>query len=78
MTDHDRDGGDRPQQPTFWQVVQSVLAGAFGVQTNEARRRDFQSGSPMPYIVGGVVFTVLLIVVLVVVVNVVLSSAGVD
>lgn len=70
----EREGEQR--KPTFWQVIQSVLAGALGVQTNEARKRDFSSGSPMPYIVGGVIFTVLLIVVLVVVVNVVLSSAG--
>ncbi|MFV8833474.1 DUF2970 domain-containing protein [Aquisalimonas sp.] len=73
MSDH---GGDQ-RKPTFWQVIQSVLAGALGVQTNEARKRDFNSGSAMPYIVGGVIFTVLLIVVLVVVVNVVLSNAGV-
>lgn len=79
MTDHDRNwDDDRPRRPGFWQVVQSVLAGAFGVQTNEARKRDFQSGSPVPYVIGGVVFTVLLIAILVVVVNVVLSSAGVD
>ncbi|WP_091640254.1 DUF2970 domain-containing protein [Aquisalimonas asiatica] len=73
MSDHD---GEQ-RKPTVWEVVQSVLAGALGVQTNEARKRDFKSGSPMPYIIGGVIFTVVLIVVLVVVVNVVLSSAGV-
>lgn len=72
----DQDQSHQQRRPTVRQVVQSVLAGAFGVQTNEARKRDFQSGTPMPYIIGGVVFTVLLIVVLIAVVNVILSSAG--
>lgn len=72
----DRHGDEEPRRPSVLEVVQSVLAGAFGVQTNEARKRDFRSASPMPYIIGGVVFTVLLIVTLVVVVNVVLHSAG--
>lgn len=73
--DMSEEGGEQ-RKPTIWQVIQSILAGALGVQTNEARKRDFQSGSPMPYIVGGVIFTLLLIVALVVVVNIVLSSAG--
>lgn len=76
MSDHDSDQ-QQPRRPTFWEVVQSVLAGALGVQTNEARKRDFQSPTPVPYIIGGIVFTVLLIIVLVVVVNIILSNAGV-
>lgn len=74
-----RTGDDRnehPPRPTFWQVVQSILAAAFGVQSEAARKRDFTRGSPLPYIIGGIVFTVLLIVVLIVIVNIVLSSAG--
>ena len=67
-------GGHRP---SVTQVVQSVLAGAFGVQTNEARKRDFQSHSPVPYIIGGVIFTVLLVVGLIILVNVILGSADV-
>ncbi|WP_290648614.1 DUF2970 domain-containing protein [Aquisalimonas sp.] len=72
----DQDPHQQQRKPTLWQVVQSVLAGALGVQSNAARKRDFSTSSPMPYIVGGIVFTVLLIVILVVVVNVVLRSAG--
>ncbi|MCH8504371.1 MAG: DUF2970 domain-containing protein [Ectothiorhodospiraceae bacterium] len=65
------------RKPGFWQVVQSILAAAFGVQSQQARERDFTRGSPLPYIIGGIVFTVLLIVLRVGIVNIVLSSAGV-
>ena len=75
MSDYQDNTTER--RPTIWQIIQSVLAGAFGVQTNEARKRDFTSGSPLPYIIGGVVFTLVLIIVLVVVVNLVLGSADV-
>ncbi|MFO7858528.1 MAG: DUF2970 domain-containing protein [Ectothiorhodospiraceae bacterium] len=64
-------------RPSVTEVTQSVLAGAFGVQTNEARKRDFQSHSPMPYIIGGAIFTVLLVVGLIILVNVILGSADV-
>lgn len=76
MSDHESNP-ETPRRPGFWEVVQSVLAGALGVQTNEARKRDFRSPTPVPYIIGGIVFTVLLIIVLVVVVNIILSNAGV-
>jgi uncharacterized membrane protein YidH (DUF202 family) len=72
----DSDQQDGPPRPTLLQVIQSILAAAFGVQSQKARERDFTRGSPLPYIIGGVVFTVLLIVVLIVIVNMVLSGVG--
>lgn len=80
-SDEDRQATDRhegePPKPGFWQVTQSILAAAFGVQTEEARKRDFTRGNPLAYIIGGTIFTVLLIVALVVIVNLVLRQAGV-
>jgi hypothetical protein len=66
----------RPVKPTLPQVIGSVLAAAFGVQSTANRERDFTGGSAKIYIIMGVIFTVLFIVVLVVVVNLVLKSAG--
>lgn len=66
----------RPQRPTVWQVIKSILGAAFGVQSEEARARDFAHGSPAVFIIGGIVFTVLFVVILVVIVNLVLRSAG--
>jgi nitric oxide reductase large subunit len=65
------------QSPGFWAVLQSVLAAAFGVQSEAARRRDFTQGRALPYILGGVVFTLLLIVGLILLVRLVLRQAGV-
>lgn len=74
--DHEEPHEDvRP--PGILQIIQSTLAAAFGVQTEKARKRDFTHGRPLPFIIAGVVFTVLFIITLVVIVNVVLRSAGV-
>ncbi|ATR83127.1 DUF2970 domain-containing protein [Pseudomonas sp. FFUP_PS_473] len=58
---------DDPAQgkpPTFWQMLQSVLAAAFGVQSNKNRARDFTHGKPSHFIVLGTLFTLLFILVL--------------
>jgi hypothetical protein len=66
----------KPDRLTAWQVIKSILAAALGVQSEEARARDFTRGHPAVFIVGGIVFTVLFVVILVLVVNLVLRSAG--
>lgn len=48
-------------KPSFLQVMMSVFAAAFGVQSEKNRERDFSQSSPMPYIVGGLIFTVLFV-----------------
>ncbi len=68
---------DRDQRPGILAVMQSTLAAAFGVQSEQARQRDFKHGRPLPYIIAGTVFTVLFILILVLIVRLVLSSAGV-
>ena len=50
-------------------VLQSVLASAFGVQSQQKYQQDFAQNNIMPYIVTGIVFVVLLVVGLVVLVN---------
>ncbi len=47
------------------QTVQSVVAAAFGVQSQRKREQDFTTGSPMPYIVAGVLFTVVFVLTLI-------------
>lgn len=66
---------DKPKRPNILQVLQSIIGAAFGVQTEAARQRDFQHGSPAVYIIGGIVFTVLFIIAVIVIVNIVLSNA---
>lgn len=67
-----------PEQktPGWLQVVASVLAAGFGVQSKKNRERDFQHGKPIIFIVTGLVFTVLFIAAVTMIVNTVLENAG--
>lgn len=60
-------------KPTFIDVVKSVLASFFGVQSDKNRERDFQQGSPMQFIVVGLVLTILFIIGMIVVVKIILA-----
>ncbi|GAB6046535.1 DUF2970 domain-containing protein [Methyloparacoccus murrellii] len=61
------------QKPSLRQVIGSVVSAAFGVQSSANRERDFTGGSATPYIVAGIVFTVLFILAIVGVVKLVLG-----
>lgn len=72
MTD---DSQNRP--PSFWQMLQSVLAAAFGVQSGKNRARDFTHGKPSHFIFLGIAFTLVFVVLLYGLVQLVLHLAGV-
>ena len=57
---------------TLWQVICSVFAAGFGVQSRENKVRDFSRGKPVHFIIAGVLFTIAFMVSLIVVVNIVL------
>ena len=67
---------EQRQKPNIWQVMLSILAAAFGVQSQQARARDFTHGNPAAYIVGGLIFTATFVLVLVLIVKFVLRAAG--
>ncbi|WP_286219777.1 DUF2970 domain-containing protein [Marinobacter apostichopi] len=67
-------GSGRPSRPGVLKIMQSILAGAFGVQSDKRRQEDFASHSPWPYIIAGVLFTVSFVVGLILIVQVVLSG----
>ena len=56
-------------KPGFLKVVQSVLASAFGVQSQQKYQQDFSQSAIAPYIVVGIVFVVLLVLGLIGLVN---------
>jgi hypothetical protein len=70
---------DDPQNrpPSFWQMLHSVLAAAFGVQSGKNRARDFTHGKPSHFIVLGVGFTLVFVLLLYALVRLVLHLAGV-
>ena len=57
------------------QVVGSVLAAAFGVQSSKNRERDFNEGKFTTFIIAGVVFTALFVATVYLVVSTVLENA---
>ena len=49
--------GDDAERITFFSIVFSVLAAAFGVQNRRNRERDFSKGNIYVFAVAGLVFT---------------------
>lgn len=66
---------DRPL--SFREMLQSVLAAAFGVQSGKNRARDFSRGKPSHFIILGVLFTAIFVLLLFGLVKLVLGLAGV-
>lgn len=48
-------------RPRIIAVILSVLASAFGVQSQQNYQRDFSEKSPLPYIITGIIVTALLV-----------------
>lgn len=71
------DQQDVPVKPSILQIIVSVAAAAFGVQNSKNRTRDFEQNSMVPYIIGGIVFTVVFVGAVYLVVSTVLRSSGV-
>ncbi|MBT2298279.1 DUF2970 domain-containing protein [Pseudomonas fluorescens] len=62
--------------PTLWQMMHSVLAAAFGVQSGKNRARDFTHGKPSHFVVLGIAFTVIFALTLFGIVKLVVHLAG--
>jgi hypothetical protein len=67
---------EQPKPLTLRQMLQSVLAGALGVQSGKNRARDFSQGKPSHFVLLGVGFTVAFVLVILGVVKLVLCLAG--
>ena len=67
---------DEPQaELTVLQVIGSILASFFGVQSSKRRRRDFQSGKAKQFIIAGVVMTAVWYFAIYFIVSIVLENA---
>lgn len=56
-----KDTDKQPEKPGLSRLMVSLLAGLVGVQSDKNRVSDFSSGRIWPFIIGGVVFTVLFV-----------------
>jgi len=76
-TDNDSNPESAPERTgtSKLQVAQSVGAAMLGVQSSKNRQRDFQTGKPLHFIVGGLLGTLLFIFVVWLLVQYVLATS---
>ena len=55
-------------------LILSVLAAALGVQKRKNLEKDFSQSNPFPYIIAGVIFTLVFIIVLMSIVKIVIAK----
>lgn len=60
-------------KPGLKQIFKAVIGAFIGVQSEQQRQQDFNSQSPLPYIIVGVVVTIAFVAALVTIVSIVLS-----
>lgn len=60
-------------KPGLKQILKAVAGAFIGVQSEQQRQQDFNAQSPLPYIIVGVVMTIVFVVALVTIVSMVLS-----
>ncbi len=66
---------NEPRRPGLLDVVKSVLASFFGVQSEKNRERDFQHGKPVHYVLIGLAATAAFVLLMWGVVSLILSTA---
>ena len=57
------------------QVIGSVLAAMFGVQSDKNRQRDFQQNSATAFIIVGIIMVIALVITMLIIVKAVISSS---
>ncbi len=62
------------QNKSFFKALKSAMAAFFGVQSSSQHQQDFESETPFPFILAGVILVISFIFILVAIVNAVLSK----
>jgi len=74
MSDIDDSSTPQDDKPlSFWQVLGSTLAAAFGVQSSKNRERDFSQGKASHFIMMGVGFTAVFVLLMAGLVSLILN-----
>lgn len=62
------------RKPSSFDVIKSLLAALFGVQSSKNRERDFESGNASDYIIYGIITVIIFVVIMMNVVSAVLDA----
>ena len=68
--------GSKKRGITLLSFIGSLFAGAFGVQSEANRQRDFEHGKFSHFIIGGIIFAIMFVVMVVIIVQIVMKTAG--
>jgi hypothetical protein len=49
------------KESRFWQAIKSAASAMFGVQNSNNHRKDFESETPFPFILAGVILVISLL-----------------
>lgn len=60
-------------KPGLKQIIKAVLGAFVGVQSEQQRQLDFNTQSPLPYIIVGIVMAIMFVAALITIVSIVLS-----
>ncbi len=60
-------------KPSWRRIMLSTFAAAFGVQSDQNRQHDFQQKSIVPFLVAGVVFTLVFLLALIFIVSMIVD-----
>ena len=69
------DGLGEKKPLTFYEVVSSTFAAAIGVQSKANKKRDFNQGKPLQFIIAGLIFATVFVLGVAAIVRAVLSFA---
>lgn len=72
-TEDNAEENNQQQAPNLLQVIGSVLAGFFGVQSSKNKERDFKHGNHRVFIIVGIMMTLMFLLAVFTVVQIVLS-----
>lgn len=72
-TDKQQIVDENDKAPNLFQVMASVLAAFFGVQSSKNKERDFKHGNHKVFIIVGILMTLAFLLTVVIIVQVVLS-----
>lgn len=56
-----------------WQIIKSILAGLFGIQSEKNREADFKQGKPSDFIIYGIIGVIALVITMIVIVKQVIT-----
>jgi hypothetical protein len=73
---NEQENSQKDKKLSLLSLIGSLFAGAFGVQTEKNRTRDFTHGKFSHFIIGGIIFAILFVLAVYALAQYVVATAG--